>query len=114
MPLLAVTTEAGIVKLFSNPFQQPPQQAELNGSIKSQKKGLSRKATASIKLVKADGKGVVIPVFDALVYGPDVVIASTDGGVDVSFQKVRWQDDGTGELLFDGVREVFELVGAGN
>jgi U3 small nucleolar RNA-associated protein 5 len=106
VPLLAVTTEAGIVELFSDPFQQPPDQAELN-SIKSKRKGLTRKASASIKLIRPDREGVVVPIFQALVQGPDVVIASTDGGVDVSFQKVRWQDEGTGELLFDGTREVF-------
>src|SRR3984885_10104837 len=105
-PLLAVTTEAGIVELFSNPFQQPPKQTELS-SIKSKRKGLTRKASASIKLIRPDREGVTVPVFQAFVQGPDVVIASIDGGVDVSFQKVRWQDEGTGELLFDGTREVF-------
>ena len=110
--LLAVTTEAGIVELFSDPFQRPPKQAELNSSIKSKRKSLIRKATASIKLIKPDSKGVIVPVFQALIYGPDVVIASTDGGVDVSFQKVRWQDEGTGELLFDGTREVFRIKSA--
>ena len=105
--LLAVTTDVGIVELFPNPFQQPPRQAELESSIKSKRKDLTRKATASIKLIKPDSKGVVVPVFQALVHGPDVIIASTDGGVDVSFQKIRWQDEGTGELLFDGTREVF-------
>jgi U3 small nucleolar RNA-associated protein 5 len=110
-PLLAVTTEAGIVELFSDPFQQPPKQAELN-SIKSKRKGLTRKASASIKLIRPDKEGVIVPVFQAHVQGPDVVIASTDGGVDVSFQKVRWQDEGTGELLFDGTREVFRSKSA--
>lgn len=110
--LLAVTTEAGIVELFSNPFQQPPKQAELSGTVKSQRKGLTRKATASIKLIRPDSKGIVVPVFQALIYGPDVVLASTDGGVDVSFQKVRWMDEGTGELLFDGTREVFKSKSA--
>ena len=110
-PLLAVTTEAGIVELFSDPFQQPPKQAELD-SIKSKRKGLTRKASASIKLIRPDREGVIVPVFQALVQGPDVVIASTDGGVDVSFQKVRWQDEGTGELFFDGTREVFRSKSA--
>ena len=105
--LLAVTTEAGIVELFPDPFQQPPKQAEVNSSTRSKRKGLTRKSTASIKLIKPDSKGVVVPVFQALVQGPDVIIASTDGGVDISFQRVRWQDEGTGELLFDGSREVF-------
>src|SRR5947209_926453 len=54
--LLAVTTEAGIVELFCNPFQQPPKQAELN-SIKSKRKGLTRKASASIKLIRPDMEG---------------------------------------------------------
>jgi U3 small nucleolar RNA-associated protein 5 len=104
--LLAVTTEAGIVELFSDPFQQPPKQDELSGTIKSKRKGLTRKARASIKLIRPDSKGTIVQIFEALVNGPDVVIASADGGVDVSFQKIRWQDEGTGELLFDGVREV--------
>lgn len=104
--LLAVTTQAGIVELFSDPFQQPPHQAELNSTIKSKRKGLTRKAAASIKLIRPDNKGDVAPIFQAIIHGPDVVIASADGGVDVSFQKVRWQDEGTGELLFDGVREI--------
>lgn len=105
--LLAVTTEAGIVELFSDPFQQPPKPAELSSTVKAKRKGLTRKASASIKLVKPDSNGVVVPVFQALVHGPDIVLVSTDGGVDVCFQKVRWQDEGTGELLFDGTREVF-------
>jgi U3 small nucleolar RNA-associated protein 5 len=110
--LLAVTTEAGIVELFLDPFQQPPKQDELSSTIKSKRKGLTRKAAASIKLIRPDSKGTIVPVFQALVLGPDVLIASTEGGVDVSFQKVRWQDEGTGELLFDGTREIFRSKNA--
>jgi U3 small nucleolar RNA-associated protein 5 len=110
--LLAVITEAGIVELFSDPFQQPPKQDELNITIKSKRKGLTRKAAASIKLIRSNSKGNIIPIFQALVNGPDIVIASADGGVDVSFQKIRWQDEGTGELLFDGVREIFRSKSA--
>jgi U3 small nucleolar RNA-associated protein 5 len=110
--LLAVTTEAGIVELFPDPFQKPPRQDELSSTIRSKRKGLTRKAAASIKLIKPDSKGIIVPIFRALVHGPDVLIASTDGGVDVSFQKVRWQDEGTGELLFDGMREIFRIKNA--
>jgi U3 small nucleolar RNA-associated protein 5 len=110
--LLAVTTEAGTVELFSDPFQEPPKQAELGGTIKSKRKGLTRKAAASIKLIRPENKEIVVPVFQALVHGPDVVLASTDGGVDVSFQRVRWMDEGTGELLFDGTREIFRSKSA--
>src|SRR2546423_5600179 len=77
--LLAVTTEAGTVELFSDPFQEPPKQAELSGTTKSKRKGLTRKAAASIKLIRPDSKGIV-PVFQALVHGPEVFLASADGG----------------------------------
>ena len=110
--LLAVTTHDGIVELFTAPFQQPSEQPTANGAIKSKRKSLTRKANASIKLVKPDTKGTMVQIFQASVQGPDVVIASAEGGVDVSFQKIRWQDEGTGELLFDGVKEVVRSKGA--
>lgn len=104
--LMAITTYDGFVELFLEPFQRPPEYSSSNGTTKSKQRSLTRKASASIKLVKPDAKANIVQIFQASVQGPDIVIASTDGGVDVSFQKVRWQDEGTGELLFDGVKEV--------
>ncbi len=104
--LLAVTTHDGLVELFSAPFQRPAEQSGANGTIKSKRKNLTRKASASIKLIKPDAKGTMVQIFQATVQGPDIVIASAEGGVDVSFQRVRWQDEVTGELLFDGIKEV--------
>ncbi|KIV83876.1 hypothetical protein PV11_05865 [Exophiala sideris] len=107
--LLSVVTEAGLVELFWRPFAQPKQ---VNGDLKSSKKNLTRKSGASIRLVSSDSKTKSVPVFAASIQGPEVVVASADGGVDFSFQKIRWQDEGNGELLFDGPKDFVKVKAA--
>jgi U3 small nucleolar RNA-associated protein 5 len=100
--LLAVVTKEGIVELFPGPFIQ---KTPVNGDLKSRRKNLTSKATASVKVVSTDFSRPV-SIFSASLQGPDLVVATTEGGVDITFQKVRWQDEGNGELLFDGLKEV--------
>lgn len=100
--LLAVVTKEGLVELFPAPFIQ---KTAINGDLKSKRKNLTSKAAAKVKLVDTDISRH-ISIFDASLQGPDLVVASAEGGVDVTFQKVRWQDEGNGELLFDGLKEV--------
>ncbi|KAI1613318.1 hypothetical protein EDD36DRAFT_262014 [Exophiala viscosa] len=107
--LLTVVTEAGMVELFWRPFSQPKQ---VNGDLKSSKKNLTRKSGASIRLVSSDSKTRSVPIFAASIQGPEVVVASADGGVDFSFQKIRWQDEGNGELLFDGAKDFVKVKSA--
>ena len=104
--LLAVTTNDGIVELFPAPFSEPVAEGDVNNSVKLQRKSMTRRATASIRVIRPDAKGTVVPIVKASVQGPDILVACADGGVDISFQRVRWQDEGTKELLFDGVKEV--------
>lgn len=107
--LLSVVTKDGLVELFWRPFAQPKQ---VNGDLKSSKKNLTRKAGASIRLVGAESKNKYVPIFAASIQGPEVVVASADGGVDFSFQKIRWQDEGNGELLFDGPKDFVKTKAA--
>lgn len=100
--LLAVVTREGLVELFPRPFIQ---QTQVNGDLKSKRKNLTSKAAAKVKLVSTNNTRAV-HIFSASLQGPDLVVATADGGVDVTFQKIRWQDEGNGELLFDGVKEI--------
>jgi U3 small nucleolar RNA-associated protein 5 len=100
--LLAVVTREGLVELFPGPFIQ---KTPVNGDLKSRRKNLTSKAAASVKVVSTDVSRH-ISIFSASLQGPDLVVATAAGGVDVTFQKVRWQDEGNGELLFDGLKEV--------
>ncbi|RMZ91628.1 hypothetical protein DV736_g1120, partial [Chaetothyriales sp. CBS 134916] len=107
--LLSVTTKDGIVELFMRPFVQPTKQ---NGTLESSRKSLTQKATAKVHLVNSDAKKTRVPIFAASLQGPELHVASVDSGVELTFQKIRWQDEGTGELLFDGVKEVVRTKAA--
>ncbi|RMZ82483.1 hypothetical protein DV737_g2026, partial [Chaetothyriales sp. CBS 132003] len=107
--LLSVTTKDGAVELFMRPFVQPARQ---NGAFESSRKHLTLKATAQVHLVNSDAKKTRVPVFAASLQGPELHVVSVDSGVELTFQKVRWQDEGTGELLFDGVKEVVRTKAA--
>ena len=107
--MLAVVTNDGVLELFLRPFVQPTTR---NGDIKLKRKSATHKADAKVKLVNSIGAKGHTPIASASVQGPEVVVAIVDGGVDVSFQKIRWQDEGTGELLFDGTKEVLRVKSA--
>lgn len=102
--LLAALGKDGIVELFPRPFAVPQ---NVNGELKSKRKAITQKPSAQVKLVDSAKKSTT--VFAASVQGPDILLASVSSGVDLSFQKVRWQDEGSGELLFTGVKEVVQV-----
>lgn len=107
--LLSVLTKDGTVELFWQPFAQAEQ---INGDLKSSRKNLTRKAGASIRLVSPDPKSKHVPIFAASIQGHDIVVASADSGADFSFQKIRWQDEGNGQLLFGGQKDVVKVRSA--
>ena len=99
--MLAVVTRDGAIEVFSRPFALPQ---TVNGDMKANRKSLTRKANATVKLVNSDKKQVA--AFAAHFDGPNLIIGSIEGGVEPVFQKLRWQDEGSGELLFEGTKEV--------
>lgn len=106
--ILSAVTKDGTVELFVDPFQMAKQ---LNGDLKSSRKNLAKKASAHVRLVNSN-KGKKISIFAASLQGSDLVFVSSEGGVDLNFQKIRWQDEGNGELLFDGIKEVVKVNSA--
>ncbi|KIX05306.1 uncharacterized protein Z518_06178 [Rhinocladiella mackenziei CBS 650.93] len=107
--VLCAVTKVGTVELFSQPLAQSKQ---LNGDLKSSRKTLTKKPSASVRLISSDNKGKLVPIISASLQGPDLVVVSADGGIDFSFQKIRWQDEGNGELLFEGTKEVVKVTSA--
>lgn len=99
--VLAIVTRDGVVDLFSKPFSLPETR---NGDVKAKRKALTRKANASVKLTNDDANKSSSPVFSVSFDGPNLIIVSIEGGVEPVFQKLRWQDEGSGELLFDGTK----------
>jgi U3 small nucleolar RNA-associated protein 5 len=101
--ILCATTKDGTAELFAAPFATLQ---ALNGDLKSNRKNLTRKAAARIRLISSGAKSKPLPVIAASLQGPDLVLASADNGIDLAFEKVRWQDEGNGELLFVGEKQV--------
>lgn len=99
--MLLAVNKHGVVELFPKPFVQP---SSHNGDLKSSRKSLTQKSSAQVKLTDPSSRPTAI--FAASVQGPEILLASVDGGIDLSFQKVRWQDEGSGELLFTGTKEL--------
>ena len=98
--VLVVLTRDGVAEVFTKPFSLPP---TINGDVKSQRKSLTRKADATIKLMNDKTN---IPISAAYVDGPNVIICSLSGGIEPTFQKVRWEDEGNGRALFSGIKEI--------
>lgn len=98
---LAVVRRDGLVDLFYQPFVIP---STVNAA--SRKKNYTQKPPASIRMVFRGGLNAQAHIFGAHFSGPDIILATVDGGVEPHFQKMRWQDEGSAGLLFENVREV--------
>lgn len=107
--MLALTTRDGTVELFSKPFALPQ---VVNGDLKSQRKGLTRKADAVVRLVSSDASKKQCSAHAVVFDTHNLIIVSIEGGSEPVFQKLRWQDEGSGELLFEGTKEVVRAKSA--
>lgn len=108
--VLAVVTDDGTIELFTRPFVQ--NESKSSTSLKAKVKQLTRRADASIKVVRPDKSRSLVPVVTTSFQGPDLVIAWAEGGVNVIFERVRWQDEDSDELAFRGTKEVVRTKSA--
>lgn len=112
---LAAVNRDGTIEIFPSPFDfvKAPL-AQDSESIKARRKGMTRKAVASIKITRPDKSSTTVPISDVSFEGSDIVIAWTEGGANVLFDRIKWQDESTGTLLLHGIHEVVKnKVGAG-
>ena len=112
---LAAVNKDGIVELFTSPFDfaQASNYSDAE-NIKARRKGMTRKAAAVIKLKRPEESAILTGIFNASFEGNHIIFAWTEGGVNVLFERVRWRDESTGEILLEGVHEIVKArVGAG-
>ena len=98
---LLVTTREGVVELFYSPFVLHSSQSQ---NVRSKGKDTTAKANGSVRIIRPDSSGTVVPVLRAAFYGPEIVLARIEGGLDLIFERIRWQDE-NGNLLY-GTREI--------
>lgn len=103
--LLAAITHSGVIELFPKPFHQVESLGSAH-SLKPRGKAMTRRAEAVIKIVRPDKSRTAVPAVSASFQGPDLVVAWVEGGVNLVFERIRWQDEDTEELMFQGEKEI--------
>jgi len=106
--ILAAVTSDGVVELFPRPFQgfDDGHISSNLSSLKAQRKQMTRKNEGVVKLIRPDKSSTVVHVIDASFQEADLVMAWTQEGVNVLFERVRWKDESTGEIILKGVKEI--------
>ncbi|KAI9839565.1 MAG: hypothetical protein M1819_002191 [Sarea resinae] len=105
---LAVVNRDGLVEIFPNPFQsfRELRTSGSSSNMKSKRRQMTKKSEASVKITRPDDKATLVPVINAAFQKNDLIVAWSDGGVNISFERIRWQDDITGALVFKGLKEI--------
>lgn len=102
--VLAVQTSDGSIEFFTRPFLQSDSKKSAT-SLKAKGRQMTRKADAVIKLIRPDSKKVV-PVVKTEFRGSELLVAWAQGGINLVFERVKWQDGDTEELAFSGTTEL--------
>ncbi|KAI9874802.1 MAG: Small subunit (SSU) processome component [Pleopsidium flavum] len=106
--VLAAVTRDGMVELFPRPFQgfEPAQLSGTSSSLKTKRKQMTRKAEALVKISRPNKSATVVHVIDTSFEEAELVMAWTEGGVNVVFERARWKDESNGGLLWKGMKEI--------
>lgn len=104
--LLVVNTD-GALEIFPSPFTFGDPRAQKDSeTVKSRMKQRTRIRAALVKLARPDKTSTPIPLLDASFQGNDIIMAWTEGAVDLMFDRVQWRDEENGMLLLDGVKVI--------
>lgn len=104
--LVAVTTD-GTVELFQNPFTPVPSDYRLK-----RRSTTTRAADAVVRVTKATTSSAVT-IVNARIQGDEIVLACLEGGVSLSFERMRWSSAETGALALAGRIDISRHVGVG-
>lgn len=104
---LIAVDKAGLLEVFPEPFdfgislsQNKPD------SLKARMEQRTRKAAALVKITRPDKSSAIVPLINASFQGSEIALAWAEGGVRLSFEKLQWRDEGTGNLLLKDVTEI--------
>jgi len=93
--LVAVTTD-GTVELFQNPFIPVPSDYRLK------RRGANTRAADAVVRVTRAPTSSAVTIVSACIQGDEIVLACLEGGVSLSFERMRWSSAETGALSLAG------------
>ena len=105
--ILAVVTQDGSIEIFDKPFDRWNESRSSDAtSLKAQRKKMTRRADASVRIIRPDKTSTAVPILSASLQGSVIVVAWAEGGANLVFDQIRWQDADTDELILRGSKEI--------
>lgn len=104
---LAALNKDGTLEIFPEPFEFTAAIGGKNAeSLKARMKHRSRRSTAQVKVVRPGNGAEQVPLIGTSFQGNDIALAWVEGGVNVIFDRIRWRDEETGNLVLKDATEV--------
>ncbi|KAI9741171.1 MAG: Small subunit (SSU) processome component [Cirrosporium novae-zelandiae] len=105
---IATVTSDGTVELFSKPLAAVP---TIDSTSLKKNQHMTKRADAVVKVIRSNSKGLLIPAIDATFNGDELVIVSTEHGVNLRFKTILWRDADSGDMKLKGLKEIFQEQG---
>lgn len=103
--LLAVNKD-GVLEIFSSPFTFSNRLTQKGAeSRKAKIKQRTRKADGVVKITRPDKSHTPVPLLDASFQGNDIVMAWTEGGINLNFHRIPFREE-SGKILVAGTTEI--------
>ena len=109
---LIVVNKDGLLELFSEPFDFSSSSQKETETLKARMKQRTRRATAHVKVTRPEDNSLAVPLINASFQRNEIALAWVEGGIILSFQKVQWRDEGTGNLLLRDFTEILRNEGS--
>ena len=104
--LLAVNKD-GALEIFSEPFEFSVTDPMLDSKgMKARMQQKSRPSDAQIRMRRPDKTSSIVPLINASFQGNDITMAWAEGGINVLFEKTKWRDEGNGNMILKGVKDI--------
>ena len=112
--IVAAITKDGELEVFGAPFRTWVKTTPLNSKdLKANRIQRTRNATASIKVIRPDDSLSYVPIISASFQDQDLVLALSEGSVNLSFKKIPWRKEEDGELALAGSITLEKVKSAG-
>ncbi|KAF8454507.1 WD40-repeat-containing domain protein [Terfezia claveryi] len=98
LEVLAAVTADGVVELFSHPWQPAPAAASSSPTVSRKAKAITRKADTKIQVIRPKTKETVSIINASFQTGGELVFAWVESGVNVEFDRIRWQNAEDGSV----------------
>ncbi|KAL4803654.1 small nucleolar ribonucleoprotein complex component [Aspergillus unguis] len=105
--VLAAVTQDGTIELFRRPFvRSQGLEGSKTSSLKAKSMQMTRRSEAAIKITKSDSSVDLVAVVAVAFQGPELLVAWAHGGIIPLFERVKWLNEETDELAFNGVKHI--------